>query len=961
APVVSCGTPEELESITFNWDPVVGATGYELDFSDGNSATLTAAETSFTVSGLDPGTTLTISIYATGTGPCPDGPTTTLECSTAPCPPGLAMATTPDTEFCNGQDTDLLPLSATLTAGTPQGSFTWSGPGVVVNNGNFFFDPTAVGPGVHVLTVAYDGPSICDSQDEVTMTIFGLPLAGLDPTPAQVCAGTAIDVSLADPVDAGTTYVWDWDGGIPTDLGNQTYSVRWDTPGTKTVTITATAECTVSNQFTIEVTPTLAAPVPFCARQDLDGVLFEWPLVPEAILGYQVSVNGGPFGATQAENSFFIGGLGFGETVSIRVRSVRSGTTCDLSPASADVACSARLCPQVTFAPAAAQTEFCADATTRVTLMANLSGADGSGVTTWTGPGVIANNDGSFSFDPSVAGIGQHLLRVSYVQEALCSYEDVLLVEVFALPAADFSVSDDLICAATNTALAVLGTVDPQATYTWDFAGAAVTDNGNQRYDLRWPLAGTYAVSLTVTANGCATTTSQMVTVEMPVSAGTAAQDALERCVGTTEMVDLSSRLTGADAGGVWSVVTGSGVPNGSLDPATGQFNPAGLAPGNYRFAYTVEGGSCPDATAEVSLRLLAAPVANAGQGQTLTCNTGMVTLNGSASEMGPGYTYLWTSADPNVVIMDADQLLIDVGQPGVYRLEVTNAIGCSAFSEVTVDSETEAPVMEVEISQISCFQADDGAILVTGVNGGRPPYRFLLNGEERGQTTLFGGLMPQQYDLQVIDANGCFSNILLDLTQPEELTIRLRFPGDSASVNYGEEIFITASINGGNAIDTLLWQPDSLKTDGETAGISFVARETQMISVTVVDELGCRATDRQMLLVRKDRPVYFPTAFSPNGDNINDIFFINGDLDEVESIQDFAIYDRWGEAVFTANLAPTADGSLGGFLPNDPAFGWDGFHKGRVMNPQVFVYSATVRFRDGETVVYKGDFVLLR
>ncbi len=139
------------------------------------------------------------------------------------------------------------------------------------------------------------------------------------------------------------------------------------------------------------------------------------------------------------------------------------------------------------------------------------------------------------------------------------------------------------------------------------------------------------------------------------------------------------------------------------------------------------------------------------------------------------------------------------------------------------------------------------------------------------------------------------------------------------------------------------------------------MARETQMISVTVVDELGCRATDRQMLLVRKDRPVYFPTAFSPNGDNINDIFFINGDLDEVESIQDFFIYDRWGEAVFAANLAPTADGSLGGFLPNDPAFGWDGFHDGQVMNPQVFVYSATVRFRDGETVVYKGDFVLLR
>jgi hypothetical protein len=284
----------------------------------------------------------------------------------------------------------------------------------------------------------------------------------------------------------------------------------------------------------------------------------------------------------------------------------------------------------------------------------------------------------------------------------------------------------------------------------------------------------------------------------------------------------------------------------------------------------------------------------------------GMVSLDGNYSEQGAGYSYLWTGPDPNMPIVDADQLMIDVGQPGVYQLRVTNAIGCTSVSEVTVTAETEAPVMELEISQITCFASDNGAISVSNVSGGRPPYTFRVNGEDRGRSTLFAGLAPGEYDVQITDDNGCFSNILLDLSEPDELTVRLRFPGDSTTANAGEEIFITASVNGGNAIDTLIWQPDSLATAGEGSnGISFIASETMMISVTVIDELGCSASDNQMLLVSRDRPVYFPTAFSPNGDNINDIYFIGGDLDKVDFIESFYIFDRWGgERLFVGTVS---------------------------------------------------------
>ncbi|MEM9260382.1 MAG: hypothetical protein AAGA62_12100, partial [Bacteroidota bacterium] len=70
-----------------------------------------------------------------------------------------------------------------------------------------------------------------------------------------------------------------------------------------------------------------------------------------------------------------------------------------------------------------------------------------------------------------------------------------------------------------------------------------------------------------------------------------------------------------------------------------------------------------------------------------------------------------------------------------------------------------------------------------------------------------------------------------------------------------------------------------------------------------------------------------------------------------IQTINDFSIHDRWGNILFSAPE----------FQPNDPAGGWDGRHRGQLMNPATFVYSARVTFVDGEQQVFKGSFSLLR
>jgi hypothetical protein len=48
-------------------------------------------------------------------------------------------------------------------------------------------------------------------------------------------------------------------------------------------------------------------------------------------------------------------------------------------------------------------------------------------------------------------------------------------------------------------------------------------------------------------------------------------------------------------------------------------------------------------------------------------------------------------------------------------------------------------------------------------------------------------------------------------------------------------------------------------------------------------------------------------------------------------------------------------------FKPNTPSSGWDGTIRGDKASPAVFVYYAEILFKDGETILYKGDVTLVR
>lgn len=119
---------------------------------------------------------------------------------------------------------------------------------------------------------------------------------------------------------------------------------------------------------------------------------------------------------------------------------------------------------------------------------------------------------------------------------------------------------------------------------------------------------------------------------------------------------------------------------------------------------------------------------------------------------------------------------------------------------------------------------------------------------------------------------------------------------------------------------------------------------------ITVRDTNGCVGRDDILVNVITKRPVFIPSAFSPDKNGDNDLLYIYSGPG-IEKVDYFQIFDRWGTMVFEAK----------DFQPNDPVYGWNGTFRGNLLPSAVYVYKAEISFVDGKTEVFSGDVTLLR
>ncbi|RYD77827.1 MAG: T9SS type A sorting domain-containing protein [Sphingobacteriales bacterium] len=99
APTVNCGT-STTSSVTFNWNNITGAKGYEVS-TDGGTNWASVSTNSYTKSGLNSNENVTAMVRATDNTACKFGQTATATCKTLPCSE-LTYTVTYDSTLCEG-------------------------------------------------------------------------------------------------------------------------------------------------------------------------------------------------------------------------------------------------------------------------------------------------------------------------------------------------------------------------------------------------------------------------------------------------------------------------------------------------------------------------------------------------------------------------------------------------------------------------------------------------------------------------------------------------------------------------------------------------------------------------------------------------------------------------------------------------------------------------------------------
>lgn len=199
-------------------------------------------------------------------------------------------------------------------------------------------------------------------------------------------------------------------------------------------------------------------------------------------------------------------------------------------------------------------------------------------------------------------------------------------------------------------------------------------------------------------------------------------------------------------------------------------------------------------------------------------------------------------------------------------------------------------------------------------------------------------------YYVTVIDANGCEGKSEPIQVFIYEAPIINAIP-DTVFVNDGALALLEAEIISGTDV-AFYWTP-AVDVNCPTCPITlaFSVGEENVFYVTG-EEHGCISEPDSIIVIMTESELIIPTAFTPNGDGLNDEFHILNPIFYPEF--SFVIYNRWGQEVFATS---------------DVLKGWNGTYDDKDQEIGMYIWMVTYEKANepNKPYVLHGTVTLLR
>ncbi len=583
-------------------------------------------------------------------------------------------------------------VQSALSGGTPAEGI-YSGPGVVNNSdGTYSFDPATAGIGTHSINYTYSTPDSIEVFDNI----------GFDAVTTFVISDVTSTVIAADDFVLASdqeiiTVAWTGAYANPPATDDFTIVIYSDGIGMPGIILNTISIGDNVNRTDIGV-------------NILGSDVFSYEaMIPSfnATAGttYWISIyNNTPSGATWTWSRKVGGGNSIASFDQGNTWTLALGGEFDFRLAASAVSCTNTATdmvevfatPMVSFTALA---DLCIDAGVQM----NVSGGSPLGGS-FTGSGVTDNGDGTYNFDPSLAGAGAHTITYSFTDGNGCDETAMDMVEVFATPMVSFTALADL-CIDAGVQMNVSG----GSPLGGSFTGSGVIDNGDGTYNFDPSLAGagTHTITYSFTdGNGCDETAMDMVEVfATPMVSFTALADL---CIDAGVQMNVSG---GSPLGGSF---TGSGVTDNG--DGTYNFDPSLAGAGTHTITYSFTDGNGCDETAMDMVEVFNLPMVAETHQDVSECigeTNGSIDLTVTDNGI---FNFNWVTVDGSGLITDSeDQNNLSAGEYMVTVMNATTSCSTTLTIEIMEGIDVVAPVMNCP-SDITINCVDDQSISSLGM-----------------------------------------------------------------------------------------------------------------------------------------------------------------------------------------------------------------------------------------------------
>ena len=854
----------------------------------------------------------------------------------AECSPMPTLAT--DTLTCENPEIELH---------APEGAETyqWTGPGIVGPDNTPSITVNA--EGIYTVDVIpVQGPQCSYTlETEVIDNSSGEVEAEFEADVLTICPGETVSFTdLSTSEEPGGIVLWNWDFGDGVGTSSEINpSYQFNDPGTYTVTLQIEPDDGCGDSYNLDI---VVSPLPepdFTFTEICEGNAMEFT---------NTSTIEAPFTIDEYEWDILNNGISnyFTENPSHTFND--AGVFEVALTVTSNLGCEATIIQEVVvFDDPEADFSFISACEGEDIEFIDESTVQFGDINQWDWDFDDGNQSSVQNPNHSFQEYGTYDVTLTVTSNQGCSNSITQEIDMYPPPEADFEIVNA--CYYENLQFNDLS--DNAAVWQWDFGdGTGVSNQQNPFYSYDEP--GTYTVTLTIySSNGCVNT-HQLEAIAYPRPEPDFTASAV--CLGFENEYTPNVQVEAPYEVDTYLWNFGGGNQS-NLENPTHEFNSEGIF--DVTLTVTTDVG-CENSIVQ---EVIVYPLPMVGFTATAVC-LGNVTNLTNTSGISNQYTensidnWEWHLGD-GVVMQNTEDVQYIYNEDGTFEVTLiaTSNHGCIDSTSSTITVHPLPQVGFASFDTTGCTPVCATFVDTSSINsGGFSEYIWDFGDDDVITTTTpelnkcFENDTYKQvhiYDvsLTVVSDMGCVG----DTSKYSHVQV---YPIPSAdfihspnpAFTYGPYITFTNISIGATGHS---WDFAGLGTSEEQhPNFNFDYNEGGVypVELAVVNNFGCRDTVLKNIIIKDELIVHVPNAFTPDGDGINDLF---GPVIQGHSVRDFRflIFNRWGELIFESHTVDQW---------------WDGTHKGKRVQQDVYVWKLIVRHgQTSEKHEYIGHVTLLK